>query len=550
MKSITIIFFALAGAAAAEPIITSWHTADSGRYARIWATQEQEITERGGGGESSLTTWDYTDYDGVTVGDQTEPVYAGVQGISYSNSYVYIKSTGLATNTMGPWFLNAARTTAFPSFPGNAAILYRFPRSTNYPQSYAPASRTETNIGTCGLFVDGVPLFNTSDTFSYDTSAGGDQEPTNSNVGDGYWNRDAFVNEGVSFDAGNAHQAMEAFHYHASPTALRSRLGDSVDYDSTVVYQGIGQASPYTENFNGKHSPIIAWVNDGLPMYGPYGYSDPLDPNSTVRRMISGYQKRDGSNGSTDLSSTGRHSLPQWTVTQGQRSSTALSSSQYGPNVSSSFILGHYMEDYAFKGDLVSDSSGATFESYTDPTNQGNFDATRHYDLNAYNVRWCVTPEFPNGTWAYFTSVEEDGTPAYPYNLAYQYFGDATLAAGIASSEVETSGVTVEFDGAANTSPSNAATQVDNGNVTITWKGVEGGVYRVETSDDLSSFDQTAASFTATSNYIEATDALTTQRFYRLYQIGLSTYDDTEFSSAAAAGGGDPGGPGAPPLGP
>ena len=111
----------------AEPLIDSWHTADSGRYARIWASQDQEIDERQKGVRSSLKTWDSADYPGVRVGDQPMPVYAGVQGISYSEDYVYIKSTGLATNTMGPWFLNEAQTTDFPSFPGNAAILIVFP---------------------------------------------------------------------------------------------------------------------------------------------------------------------------------------------------------------------------------------------------------------------------------------------------------------------------------------------------------------------------------------------------------------------------------------
>ena len=188
--------------AAAEALIDSWHTSNSGSYARIWATQAQEITERGGGAISSLTTWDSADYTDVAVGDQPLPVYAGVQGISYSADYVYIKSTGLATNTMGPWFLDADRSTAFPSFPGNAAILYRFPRVTDYPEDFDPATRTPSAIGTNGLFVDGVPLFNTGDTFSYDSSAGADQEPTNNNNGDGYWNRDAFINEGITFAPG------------------------------------------------------------------------------------------------------------------------------------------------------------------------------------------------------------------------------------------------------------------------------------------------------------------------------------------------------------
>ena len=506
--------------ATAEPLLSSWHTADSGSYARIFATQEDEALERGGGAISSLTTWDSADYEGVTVGDQPLPVYAGVQGISYSGDYVYIKATGLATNTMGPWFINGEQTSAFPSFPGNSAILYRFPFVTDYPENYAPSTRTPSNVGTCGLFVDGVPLFNTSDTFSYDTSAGGDQEPTNQNRGDGYWNRDAFINEGVTFDAGNAHQAMEAFHYHASPVALRHTLGDSVDYDSSVVYTGIDGVSPYAENFNGQHSPIIAWANDGLPMYGPYGYGDPTDATSDVRLMVSGYQERDGSNGSTDLAATGRVTLPQWVVSEGFRTSTAITAQFYGPAVSTTFVLGHYMEDYAYRGHL-----GLT---------QGV-----DFDLNEQNVRYCVTPEFPGGTWAYFTSVEEDGTPAYPYNLAYNYFGDATVASGV----TEIAEAVTEVFGGATTIPlalRGATIDQENDEVTIVWNGMEGGQYELDTSTDLESWTVDAISLTATSGAVAVTESGRSKNFYRIEQTGLATYDTTEFSTTA----GGPGGPG------
>ena len=41
---------------------------------------------------------------------------------------------------------------------------------------------------------------------------------------------------------------------------------------------------------------IIGWVSDGYPIYGPYGYSDPTDTNSVIRRMIYGYKKRDITN--------------------------------------------------------------------------------------------------------------------------------------------------------------------------------------------------------------------------------------------------------------
>jgi len=525
--------------APAEALIDSWHTAHSGRYARIWATQAQETDERQNGVRSSLKTWDSANYPGVMIGDQPMPVYAGVQGISYSEDYVYIKSTGLATNTMGPWFLNEAQTTAFPSFPGNSTILYRFPRSSNYPENYAPATRTPTNIGSCGLFVDGVPLFNTSDTFSYDTSAGGDQEPTNQNRGDGYWNRDAFTNEGVTFDAGNTHQAMEQFHYHASPNALRSTLGDSIDYNPTVVYKGIGKASPYTENFNGTHSPILAWANDGLPMYGPYGYSDPSDATSEVRRMVSGYQKRDGTNGSTNLTATGRTTMPQWVVAQGVRTTRTLSSAFYGPNVSSAFTLGHYMEDYEYKGHLTSDVTNARFAQYFSAS-LGIFQSRWFYDLNEYNVRYCVTPEFPEGTWAYFTAVDDNGTPVYPYNLAWHYFGDPTVASGV--TEIGETVIDV-FTGAAGKGTQFETATLDDDSVTVVWNGIEGGVYQITESLDLKTWTA-GPSFTAGDQLITLTETGNSRKYYTIERTGLADYDTSEFGTTAGGGGPGGGGPG------
>ena len=52
--------------------------------------------------------------------------------------------------------------------------------------------------------------------------------------GDGIWNRDAYANEGVTFDAAYAHQAMNLHHYHANAPAVRHLLGDSVDYNESI----------------------------------------------------------------------------------------------------------------------------------------------------------------------------------------------------------------------------------------------------------------------------------------------------------------------------
>ena len=299
---VPFLVMGFASSLSAEPLLTSWYTEESGNYARIWATIEDETLEKTStdGTVTSLTSWDANTIDGPRLGDQVLPVYAGIQGISYSADAVYIKATGLGVHTMGPWYDDADKTSAFPSLPGNAAILYRFPRNLSYPEDYV-SNMDVSGLGTNGLMVDGVPIFNSSDGSSYEDA--------------GVWNQDAFFNEGQTFDAGNAHQAAEAYHYHASPAALRHHLGDSVDYDPTVVFTGLvanGKENPYTEAPNGQHSPIIGWVTDGLPIYGPYGYSDPNDATSEVRRMRSGYQMRDGSNGSYDLPANGRNLLPQW----------------------------------------------------------------------------------------------------------------------------------------------------------------------------------------------------------------------------------------------
>jgi YHYH protein len=423
-----------------------------------------------------VSTWDRSTLPvnnaGVRAGDQTTAVYGGVQEISYSANYVYIRATGLGTHTMGPWYDdNATRTTYFASWPGNAKLLWRFPRtvamSTN--ASY-PSPKTATAPGACGLFANGVPLFNTSDTFSYSNASGGDAGPGTgiSGNGDGVWNRDAFVNEGPTFDAGNSHQAMESHHYHANPPALRHLLGDSVDYHPNVVFNNTPgvKTNPYTENFNGRHSPIIGWVKDGLPIYGPYGYSDPTNASSTVRRMISGYRKRNGTNGSANLAVTGRTTRPQWSITIGGKTTTTLTSGQYGPAVSSTFVLGRYMEDYDYKGDPTG------LRRYQGTAMSGAHIPATDFDLNEYNVRFCRTPEFPSGTWAYFISVEGDGTPVYPYNLAWSYFGDPSVS-GAVTSIAET--VTPYFTGAAGKTDSarSISRAAGSNTLTLTWDGLE-----------------------------------------------------------------------------
>jgi hypothetical protein len=285
-----LLIFALAtslAALAGDPQLESWQTANTRRYARIYESDAARLAG------TTVTTWSR----GTTA--QSTPSYAGVIQVSSSANWVYLRSSGLGTHVMGPWYLNAAHTQNFPSFPANTGVLYRIPRTPTIP-----ATKTLTGLAAIGYFVDGVAAFDNRDAFSYVTASGNDASPVNGLRGDGVWNREAYANEGVTFDPAFAHQAMTNHHYHANAPAVRYQLGDHVDFNSTTKLYTESTA-PVT-----AHSPIVAWLADGLPVYGPYGYASPMDAKSGLRRMTSGYVKRDGTNGTTISRGDGSHDAP------------------------------------------------------------------------------------------------------------------------------------------------------------------------------------------------------------------------------------------------
>jgi hypothetical protein len=112
------------------------------------------------------------------------------------------------------------------------------------------------------------------------------------------------------------------------------------------------------------HSKILGWSVDGYPIYGPYGYGQSLDRDSFVRPMISGYVT---------------YSDPL--DVEARKVDGVLNTLAYP--------LGIFVQDYYYAGNK---------------------------DLDVHNGRYCVTPEYPNGTYAYFCSIDpETLNPVYPY---------------------------------------------------------------------------------------------------------------------------------------
>jgi len=451
----------------AQPIIDSWFTANSGKYARIYTTDANRLVD------NSVTTWS----KGAI--SQSQPAYASVQAIYSSDNWVYLRTSGLGGHVMGPW-LNGS----FQNVPKNMKALYRIPRTPT-----VPVNKTRTANGPIGYFVDGVAMFDSRDAFYWN----GASEVS----GAGSWNRDAYVNEAFTFDPAFAHQPGNGqYHYHANSPALRHLLGDHVDFDPVTKL--------YAESTNAvtQHSPIIGWVRDGYPVYGPYGFADATNAASGVRRMISGHVLRNGNNGTDNLTNTGRTAIPAWAVRAGE-------AQMAGPAISS-YPLGRYMEDNAYLGDLTNSATGQPYQLGVD------------FDLNEHNVRWCVTPEFPAGTWAYFTCIASNGTPVFPYNIGRTFWGNPTGNNVASVAEV----VTTNFVGGASSDLMLAPPAVSNSVITLTWSATEGGTYRVETTADLATWTTNASGITAVMDRGTVTTSETPpKQFFRVARTALATYD-------------------------
>lgn len=405
-----------AASASANPLLSTWMTKNSGQYARIYLTKEAAQTN------TSVATWT----------GQTLPAYADVQKVEASTNWVYVKTTGLSSHLMGPWHFNAAKTNLFTNLPLHLSAIDRFPRVPT-----VNATKTINYLGSQGRWVNGVGFFNMLDGAFY--ANGAETQDGGQGVQTAYWVRNAMFVEVVTFDNSNGHQPPSgAYHYHATPGGLRYQLGDNVSF----VPGGTDNAGTYVEKTtNLHHSPILGWSYDGFPCYGPYGYDNPsvTSTSTTVRRMKTGFTPRNGSFGTDNLAVTGRVVLAKWSATQRGLTTTGTTypitnTAQQGPAVTSTYVIGFWCEDFAFLGDL----------GYTQGTD---------FDLDVHNGRFCRTPEFPNGTYAYFNTVDEAGQPAFPYVIGRQYYGTPTGSTVTSVTETTTVIATGGSDAAASAGP-------------------------------------------------------------------------------------------------
>lgn len=176
------------------------------------------------------------------------------------------------------------------------------------------------------------------------------------------------------------------------------------------------------------HSKILGWSVDGYPIYGPYGYDNPLIPGGVVR-MQSGF---------TLVEKSGRPLPANIQVIPGRHFGTRIpvvsTQNLYpgmhlrGPWPANTYRIIKVLDNQ------IQVNTEIAFEFTADTKVQGiwplglflqdyEYTAPTGTTLDQSNGRFCVTPEFPNGTYAYFMTEDRESRPTFPYIIGTRFYG-------------------------------------------------------------------------------------------------------------------------------
>ena len=180
---------------------------------------------------------------------------------------------------------------------------------------------------------------------------------------------DGFITRGINDKLGLQYSNLYA------PRRLRESVF-SLDQSGTVLYGNSDlKKADGIEVKSTDHSPILGWAYDGNPIYGPYGYS--MKSGGVVTQMKSGYKEE----------ASIKENRPSLTEFPG----------------------GFFVEDFTY------------------------YEVTDESTLDKNNGRFGITPDFPNGTYAYFATLDNSDAaqegpfnkykiPVFPYFIGENYY--------------------------------------------------------------------------------------------------------------------------------
>jgi hypothetical protein len=128
---------------------------------------------------------------------------------------------------------------------------------------------------------------------------------------------------------------------------------------------------------NKQHSPIIGFAFDGFPIYGPFGFENGQF-GDMITRLKSSYSLK--------------HLKRRIYIKDGHKI-------KYGPRVTKRNPLGNFANDYEFMQHSTNDY------------------------LDNHNGRFCKTPEYPEGNYCYFATLDSNMKSIYPFLTTPELYG-------------------------------------------------------------------------------------------------------------------------------
>lgn len=315
-------------------------------------------------------------------------VGSGYQYFSYPDISVSIQYTPVGFGTTTQQIQSLVAT---PVVRGNIIDAYLYENGTGYGSTILnlekrPLISIKTGseaklkpiivngqISSVNIQYGGIDYYSTPDLIVTDLTgagSGADLRPviTNQKITD-----IKIVNSGIGYSSSSSIIEVRPAGSNAILSAnIRSlNINNNVKFGDEILIETQNKlqysVSGYFENLRSSFgdsgaqvSNIIGWAYDGNPIYGPYGYSDSENSNSIPKLLESGYT----------LNSSNVVDRP------------------------SNFAAGFFVEDYQY-------------------TNSG--------DLDENNGRYGKTPEFPNGVYAYFATLNISSIPEFPYFIGNKY---------------------------------------------------------------------------------------------------------------------------------
>ena len=165
---------------------------------------------------------------------------------------------------------------------------------------------------------------------------------------------------------------MGNYHHHQNPSTFKLDRKNIYDVCNLYDADGLYAINP------AAHSPLLGFAYDGFPIYGAYAFKN-TDGTGDIVRMKSSFQLR---------------AITERTIYADGKDVID------GPPVNATYPLGYFREDYEF----------------VSHPNESDY-------VDEHNGRFCKTPEYPGGTYAYFCTVDENWNSAYPYAVGPNFYG-------------------------------------------------------------------------------------------------------------------------------